>query len=1058
MSSGFNDGPRNTGTLPKSNRRNDRNRERSAVNPFVNHSIYYGRAQHTNNLYQLDWKPVSERKHLRITKNSNTRSVPSVPSTSYQDISEFASYTCGRPYNYSAEEFTHWQKMGPPTDAQTQSPSQFEGRKPSNVEKMPDRSQVGASLNKISECIRVTSTLMDSLVQSTDPRAQALNEKLGTMLEDLYDSERKLSRLLEQYDNHELFFENGDENGDFSRENKLRKAEELQRKLSRLMKHQASVVGMQLSVTDKLNEARQAQQALIQQENQNEVTLSPSLPVVNVEQLESATAKLAELQSKKKRMDHIVAELHAMEMSDRGSCSSEGSRNCIRDKAAELEAMKAQLAHLTALMDEVTRARECLDSNSDPEQEVDLNGDIAAALNSNEEENGSNIAFDGQNDVDEKSYEKSRNIENRPTVEEIQAFTQELREQSALLQSTRVELQRLKQPSVTSTTALSNSTTGFPISTPPPSVSALTNSDKKLDNNSTSEALPIQGKIRQIEDRMRKDSSHSSSVNRDLGGPTDLNSHRSSNSHISNTSTPANVWPPSAVTGGSNDQSVDDVSTENLMDNAQTTAIENGFSGNWWTYPPPPLNQLQHGSSEYYRQLVLGSQAQQLQMMGTTIQQCCQLLWSQQRELQAMRTAINQLQTQLRQTHLQQRSNNSENNDEYSNLSRNAHHLGETLDSTLPPSSSLPNLVSLPNSSPAFSHNATATSVNSQHQQQQLNNQVPPGNRANNYWDNFRSYSRQNLLSGNAKTVTDATTGAVANATSAGTTMSTVNTSLMKDKRNREQGADNLPLPSLSAAEVQYSLNLQLSSNLQQQERENTVIRSNILTNEVSQQQVDNLWEEAHSTFRLPSVINDEHPLQNTSSELREVLSLLISVNKKQPDYLLTVLTEIKNISEDHKLRPRLLRSLRSLQDMQPLSNPLNETTDQTASESCQSSDEDSEIDLVLDVGTENNSSIAELIVSSQTGTSTSPTAHVPLLEHLDMPGTPSTDFAYTLPLLYSIKPGYNEDLAEADQSRPDPSGNKQLPNNEEDDDQGRDEAIGPLISTQTSDYEIGVE
>ncbi|KAL3266031.1 hypothetical protein HHI36_010218 [Cryptolaemus montrouzieri] len=30
---------------------------------------------------------------------------------------------------------------------------------------------------------------------------------------------------------------------------------------------------------------------------------------------------------------------------------------------------------------------------------------------------------------------------------------------------------------------------------------------------------------------------------------------------------------------------------------------------------------------------------------------------------------------------------------------------------------------------------------------QALNNQVPPGNRANNYWDNFRSYSRQNLFS-----------------------------------------------------------------------------------------------------------------------------------------------------------------------------------------------------------------------------------------------------------------------------------------------------------------------
>ncbi|XP_066995794.2 pericentriolar material 1 protein isoform X2 [Anabrus simplex] len=32
-----------------------------------------------------------------------------------------------------------------------------------------------------------------------------------------------------------------------------------------------------------------------------------------------------------------------------------------------------------------------------------------------------------------------------------------------------------------------------------------------------------------------------------------------------------------------------------------------------------------------------------------------------------------------------------------------------------------------------------------------LNNQVPPGNRANNYWDNFRSYSRQNLLSAHRK-------------------------------------------------------------------------------------------------------------------------------------------------------------------------------------------------------------------------------------------------------------------------------------------------------------------
>lgn len=40
-------------------------------------------------------------------------------------------------------------------------------------------------------------------------------------------------------------------------------------------------------------------------------------------------------------------------------------------------------------------------------------------------------------------------------------------------------------------------------------------------------------------------------------------------------------------------------------------------------------------------------------------------------------------------------------------------------------------------------------------------------------------------------------------------------------------------------------------------------MRSNILTNEMSQQQVDNLWEETNSSFRLPSVINDDNLFQN---------------------------------------------------------------------------------------------------------------------------------------------------------------------------------------------------
>lgn len=101
--------------------------------------------------------------------------------------------------------------------------------------------------------------------------------------------------------------------------------EESQRKLAQLQEHQASLVGMQLRVRERLNEARQAQQALLQQEHQNSVGLAVPLPV-NVEQLESETAelrgKLAQLQTKKKNMDHLVAELQAVEISDRGSCVS----------------------------------------------------------------------------------------------------------------------------------------------------------------------------------------------------------------------------------------------------------------------------------------------------------------------------------------------------------------------------------------------------------------------------------------------------------------------------------------------------------------------------------------------------------------------------------------------------------------------------------------------------------------------------------------------------------------------------------------------------------------
>lgn len=125
-----------------------------------------------------------------------------------------------------------------------------------------------------------------------------------------------------------------DECGDASREMQLRRnMEEYQNKLAQLQEQQANLADMQMCVRERLNKARQAQQVLLQQENQsmsNSTTWEDnraSLPSpANVEQLESETealrGKLAQLQTKKKQMDHLVAELQAIETSDRGSCVS----------------------------------------------------------------------------------------------------------------------------------------------------------------------------------------------------------------------------------------------------------------------------------------------------------------------------------------------------------------------------------------------------------------------------------------------------------------------------------------------------------------------------------------------------------------------------------------------------------------------------------------------------------------------------------------------------------------------------------------------------------------
>lgn len=73
----------------------------------------------------------------------------------------------------------------------------------------------------------------------------------------------------------------------------------------------------------------------------------------------------------------------------------------MKDKAAELETMKAQLAHIKALMEDSTKVRD-IDSSSEPEQDTDAHDEnVTVGIT----EDMTNSPFDRSNDA---NYAKLR--------------------------------------------------------------------------------------------------------------------------------------------------------------------------------------------------------------------------------------------------------------------------------------------------------------------------------------------------------------------------------------------------------------------------------------------------------------------------------------------------------------------------------------------------------------------------------------------------------------------------------------------------------------------------
>ncbi|XP_044747844.1 pericentriolar material 1 protein isoform X2 [Coccinella septempunctata] len=231
-----------------------------------------------------------------------------------------------------------------------------------------------------------------------------------------------------------------------------------------------------------------------------------------------------------------------------------------------------------------------------------------------------------------------------------------------------------------------------------------------------------------------------------------------------------------------------------------------------------------------------------------------------------------------------------------------------------------------------------------------LNNQVPPGNRANNYWDNFRSYSRQNLFSTKSNDgiqnspIIDRTN----NVTPRSTPFEAQNLPKSNSQHLTGSPQENVPqrscvrpsrrYPNTNIAVVPPDV-LNINQNIKNDGFPLTPIQNesrNINESEGSAPGVPTFVNNAsrmprrHSNVVAPSVENLQNPRRRNASnesvntegtsrsrlfeELREnvyrEVASLISANEARPHFLIQLFRDLQLVSSD----PLRLKTLQSIQ------------------------------------------------------------------------------------------------------------------------------------------------
>ncbi|KAK4886975.1 hypothetical protein RN001_003246 [Aquatica leii] len=424
---------------------------------------------------------------------------------------------------------------------------------------------------------------------------------------------------------------------------------------------------------------------------------------------------------------------------------------------------------------------------------------------------------------------------------------------------------------------------------------------------------------------------------------------------------------------------------------------------------PHPMNCFALGEVANNQNMLAANTLQTQAFLLNTLNQCCQMLWFQQREIASLRSMICSMQEQMMNGQSEQDINSVQmppNSFTFparpaSSLSNfrvpsqprttnpKANHVSAACSlpnlnpSTLPVNAdhaylnqnnirssptarlletslnntSMHSQLNLSADSPANNTALPSVNVNTGIVQplpsqiwngQALNNQVAPGNRANNYWDNFRSYSRQNLLSTSSKS-----NEGLQSTVSMGTVLErsnpsahpysihpftppklnmvhneSINTSEESTpRRTLNLGSSNKIIPTIppdvlninhnsnhkrneqhhTTANIPFDINFP-ENNLQMDRNGSTNDVRNCKDQVLSNTRNRNEWHDNDQCDSLPKSKLFEELRENVYKEVAN----LISANENRPHFLIQLFRDLQHINSD-SLRGRALQSIQTV-------------------------------------------------------------------------------------------------------------------------------------------------